>query len=193
MRNSKQREHLGPRLRGDDVRKRAGGFLLLCAFVALANVACGFHLRGTGSVALPESLARLRVVVKDSKLANDPLRVAMTDALRTEAKAVVTSEADAPALELFGEQVSTHVQSVSVTGRASGYALKYEVGYRVADAAGKVILEQQTVRLLRDYTFDPVNVLAKEEEEQDLIRTMQRDAVQQILRRLSRASLQRAE
>jgi len=47
--------------------------------------------------------------------------------------------------------------------------------------------------LLRDYTFDPVNVLAKEEEEQELIRTMQRDAVQQILRRLSRAPLERAE
>jgi LPS-assembly lipoprotein len=166
----------------------------LCIFhFALALSACGFHLRGTGSVALPESLSRLRVMVLDSKLANDPLLVAMTDALRTEAGVTVTGEADAPTLELYKEQTSTHVQSVSVTGRASGYALKYEVSYRLADAAGKQLLEPQSVRLLRDYTFDPVNVLAKEEEEQELVRTMQRDAVQQILRRLSRAPLRRAE
>ena len=165
--------------------------LLGCQLMLLS--ACGFHLRGTGSVALPESLARLRVVVLDSKLANDPLRLVVTDALRSEAKAVVTTEADAPLLELFKEQTSTHVQSVSVTGRASGYALKYEVSYRIVDAAGKEILEPQSVRLLRDYTFDPVNVLAKEEEEQELVRAMQRDAVQQILRRLARAPLKRAE
>jgi LPS-assembly lipoprotein len=40
---------------------------------------------------------------------------------------------------------------------------------------------------LRDYTFDPQNVLAKEREEAELKTAMRRDAVQQILRRLSRS------
>jgi LPS-assembly lipoprotein len=117
----------------------------------------------------------------------------MTEVLRTEGKVTVTTEADAPVLILFDEQTSTHVQTVSVTGRASGYSLKYELSYRLTDAAGKELLPMQSVRLLRDYTFDPVNVLAKEEEEFELRRTMQREALQQILRRLSRAELKRAE
>jgi outer membrane lipopolysaccharide assembly protein LptE/RlpB len=49
--------------------------------------------------------------------------------------------------------------------------------------------EPQTVKVQRDHQFDRLNVLAKEREEQELRREMQRDAAQQILRRLSRISL----
>jgi LPS-assembly lipoprotein len=51
---------------------------------------------------------------------------------------------------------------------------------------GKALAESQTIRVQRDHAFDRLNVLAKEREEQELRREMQRDAVQQILRRLSR-------
>lgn len=166
--------------------QRHVGRILLALFLALANVACGFHLRGVESIALPESLARLRVTVQDSKLANDPLLVAMKSALQADPKVVITDAADAPQLILSGEATHTDVLSVSTTGRASGYTLKYEVSYRLLDARGKELAPARSIRLLRDYTFDPVNVLAKEQEEQELKRAMQREAIQHILRRLSR-------
>lgn len=149
-------------------------------------MSCGFYLRGAEATALPESLSRLRVTVQDSKLANDPLLVMVMNALQSEAKATITNEADAPLLALFGERTETQVLSVTTSGQASGYTLKYQLSYRLTDARGQEMLPTQTVRMLRDYTFDPVNVLAKEQEEQELRRTMQREAIQQILRRLSR-------
>jgi LPS-assembly lipoprotein len=135
---------------------------------------------------MPESLARLRVMVADNPLANSALLATMTNVLQADAKAEVTEAPDVPLLELLGENVDTQVLSVSTSGRASGYLLKYEVSYRLLDPKGAELLPTQAVRLMREYTFDPVNVLAKEQEEAELRRVMQRDAVQQIARRLSR-------
>jgi LPS-assembly lipoprotein len=165
-------------------------WLLAMCYLSLPLAGCGFHLRGSASASLPESLWRLRVLVQDSKLANDPLLVAVKNALQTDPKIVITEDLDAPTLALFGERTDSQVLSVGSTGRVSGYMLKYEVSFRLADPKGRELLASQTVRLIRDYTFDPLNVLAKELEEQDLKRTMQRDAVQQILRRLWRATIQ---
>lgn len=159
---------------------------LVVCYLSLTLMGCGFHLRGAGSTTLPESLSRLRVVVQDSRLANDPLLLTVRNALQSDPKVVITTEADAPLLALFGERTDTQVLSVSASGRASGYTLKYELGYRVTDARGASIVPDQTVRLLRDYTFDPVNILAKEQEEAELKRNMQREAIQHILRRLAR-------
>ncbi len=156
--------------------------------VLLALLAgCGFHLRGMGGGGtLPESLSRLRVAVQDSKLTNEPLLVLTKSIIKTDPNAVITDDVSVPLLVLSGERSESQVLSVSSNGRVSGYMLKYEVSFRVIDAKGHELITPQTVRLIRDYTFDPFNVLAKEQEEQELRRTLQRDAVQQIVRRLSR-------
>lgn len=156
------------------------------ALFALATVSCGFHLRGTWTGTLPESLLRLRVAVQGSKLANDPLLVLAKNAIQNDPRAEITTDTAAPELVLFSETSDTQVLSVGSSGRASGYMLRYELSFRVTDAKGFDLIEPQTIRLIRDYTFDPTNVLAKEQEEQDLRRGMQRDAVQQVMRRLSR-------
>jgi len=135
---------------------------------------------------MPDAFQRLRVVVQDSKLANDPLLVVVKSALQNDPKVVITDDKDSPALILSGEGSETQVLSVASTGRVSGYMVKYQLSFRVVDAKGREMIPSQTVRLMRDYTFDPINVLAKEQEERELKRTMQRDAIQQMLRRLSR-------
>jgi LPS-assembly lipoprotein len=159
--------------------------LAVCCLL-LSLGACGFHLRGSIGASMPEWLQRLRVSMEDSKLTNEPLLQLMRNALQTDPNITVTDALDAPALLLSGEQTDVRVISVNQGGRASGYTMKYDVYFRVVDAQGKELYPSQGVRLLRDYTFDPVNVLAKEREEQDLKRTLQRDAVQQIIRRLAR-------
>lgn len=164
---------------------RAARLLIACA-LSLLTGACGFHLRGDSGVAFPESLARLRIVVEDSRLVNDPLLLLARNMLQSDRSVTLTTEADAPTLVFFGEHADVQVISVNLGGRASGYRMRYSVGYRLIDSRGQELIAPQNVRSIRDYTFDPVNVLAKEREELDLKRTMQRDAVQQIFRRLSR-------
>ena len=165
-------------------------FILLLAtcYSLLVLTGCGFHLRGTGQTALPESLSVMQVVVENSQAANDPLLVAMKNALRTQAKIKVEDAPDVPVLILSNERFQSETLSVGSTGKVSEFLLKYELSFRLANIKGRDDTVLQTVRLRRDYTFDPLNVLAKEKEEQALKNEMRRDAVQQVLRRLSRAA-----
>jgi LPS-assembly lipoprotein len=164
-------------------------FSLFTFHLSLVLSGCGFHLRGTGSYQFPESLSTLRVVVAGSQAAYDPLRAEMEDALRSQAGVTVTGDPEAPALILSRESTDSQVLAVRATGKAAEYRLRYELGFELQDAQGGELAPRQVLRLVRDYTFDPLNVLAKEREEQELRESMRRDAVQQILRRLSKITL----
>ena len=170
------------------LRRREQRFLMLTIFllIVLATTACGFHLRGTGKVEFPPMLSTLRVMVENNQQQNDPLLVAMKNALRVQTDVQIEDTGDAPLLVLYGERSDSQVLSASSTGKADEYLLKYEVSFRLTGKDGKEVAESQTVRVQRDLAFDRLNVLAKEREVQELRGEMQRDAVQQILRRLSR-------
>jgi LPS-assembly lipoprotein len=153
-------------------------------FAAVATAACGFHLRGSDTYGLSPELATLRVAVEGSQLQNDPLLVAMKDALLTQTDIQVVDTGKVPLLQLFGEHFDKQVLSVDSTGKVAEYLLKYQVSFRLADTEGKLLSESQTIRVQRDQSFDPTNVLLTEREIEEQRRNMRRDAVQQILRRL---------
>ena len=113
----------------------------------------------------------------------------MKNALHTQTNVQIVDSGDAPLLMLYRESFDSQVLTVSSTAKADAYLLRYEVSFRLIDKASRLLSEPQTVRIQRDHAFDRLNVLSKEREERDLRREMQRDAVQQILRRLSRISL----
>jgi LPS-assembly lipoprotein len=165
-----------------------GGRILFLLLVTcnLLLVSCGFHLRGAGEYRLSPALATLRVVVEGSALQNDPLRAQMIEALRAQAGAEVVEATGVPTLTFFGERFSSRLLSVTSTGQANEYSLDYELSFRVADKDGRPLAPPQTVRVQRNQTFDRLNVLASEREEGELRREMQRDAVQQVLRRLAK-------
>ncbi len=158
---------------------------LLPWVVAVLIVGCGFQLRGLGTAQLPPSLSTLRVVVQGSLAANDPLRLTMEDALRVQAGATITQAGDAPVLTLTRETIDSQVLTIDTSGKASEYMLRYEIGFSLSDINGP-LLPPQTLRLQRDYRFNPLNVLAKEQEEENLKRELRRDAFSQIIRRLAR-------
>lgn len=189
MNQYKKNIGLVPRLRGDGRCERR--FLMWAVFslVALTTTACGFHLRGTGKVEMPAALSILQVRVEGNLLENNPLLVAVKNALRTQTDVQIQESGDAPRLLLYGEQSDSRVLSVTSAGKVDEYLLKYEVSFRLVDVDNKLLSEPQTVKVQRDHQFDRLNVLAKEREEQELRREMQRDAAQQILRRLSRIAL----
>ncbi|MFL6713497.1 MAG: LPS assembly lipoprotein LptE [Sulfurifustis sp.] len=156
--------------------------------VALAMVAaagCGFHLRGVGgSAVLPASISTLRVV-QTGGAANAPIAVAVRNVLSANGAHVVET-GTVPTLTLLEERVDSQVAAVrTTTAKASEYTLRYSVSFRID---GPQPLAQQTIRLQRDYSFDPNQVLAKEREERELLRDLRVDAAQQIVRRLARAA-----
>ena len=162
---------------------------MLLATCCSLLVSCGFHLRGTGNVDIPSSLSVLQVRVEGSLLENNPLLVAIKNALRTQTNIQIQESGEVPKLILYGEQSDSQVLSLTSAGKVEEYLLKYEVSFRLMDKEGKLLSMPQTVKVQRDHQFDRLNVLAKEREEQELRREMQRDAVQQILRRLARVTL----
>ena len=162
---------------------------LLLVAGCLSLMSCGFHLRGMGAVELAPELRALRVQVSGAQSANDPLMESMRNALREQAGITVQDGGDVPLLELYGERYETRVASVSTTVKAAEYLVLYDVTFQVTSADGTRRGGPETLRLQRDYSFDPLNVLAKEREEQELREALRRDAVQQILRRLAKMEL----
>ena len=183
MRN--ERKEQSEKAKGGTLHKFLSHFLLLSSLFSLLLSGCGFQLRGLGTAQLPPSLATLRVVVQGSQAANDPLRLTMEDALRVQAGATITQAGDAPVLTLTRENIDSQVLTVDASGKVSGYLLRYEISFSLADINGE-LLAPQTLRLQRDYQFNPLNVLAKEQEEENLKRELRRDALYQIIRRLAR-------
>lgn len=174
------RTNLGPRFRGGDRRTAA---LTLLFLMILAAVGCGFHLRGSGGNAvLPASLSTVRVATA-GPAENEPLAEAVRQALRR-AGAALTDAPDAPTLVLLGERIETRVTSVNpATAKATEYLLLYSAGFRLESPP----VEAQTVRLQRDYSFDPAQALAREQQERELVSNLRQEAAQQIVRRLAGA------
>ncbi len=151
--------------------------LLTAALTAALLAGCGFHLRGQaqlpfeslhipGSTPLVIELRRNLTAASTTRLVNSP----------TEAQAV---------LGLTQETRDKIILTFNAAGRVQEYQLRYRVGFRVADPkSGRVFLPSNEILLTRDVTYSDAQVLAKETEEALLYRDMQRDMVQQILRRM---------
>ena len=149
----------------------------LAGMMAALLSACGFHLRGQAE--LPFETLYIPGA--------SPLAVELKRNVAAASKArLVDSPGDAQAVLGFTEEVREKIiLSFSAAGRVSEYQLRYRVGFRVTDPKGvQVYLPTIEILLTRDVSYSDAQVLAKETEEALLYRDMQRDMVQQIMRRL---------
>lgn len=150
---------------------------LLAAGALLA--ACGFHPRG--AVRLPEGLESVYVQAPSGALA-EPLRLYLEAGGARLARQAAEAELT---VVLSDETLARRLLAVDPrTGKAREYELAYAVTYRAGRADGSAILPADTVRLVRQYTFNPTEVIAKGEEEELIYAEMREDAIQHILRRL---------
>ena len=67
------------------------------------------------------------------------------------------------------------------------YALAKRVQFRLHDKAGVDWMPPGEIIVRRSYTFNESQVLARDLQEQRLLREMQTDAIQQIIRRMQTA------
>lgn len=141
---------------------------------------CGFRLRGTAdvpfsSVYVPGATGGIALDLKRNIQAG------------TNAKVVEDPKAADAILQFLQEHRQKDILSLTGTGRVREYRLIYRVGFRVHDGRGGEYVPPSTIELSRDITFNDSEVLAKEAEESLLVRDMQTDMVQQIMRRLAAA------
>lgn len=154
---------------------RAAAFL-----VALLLAGCGFQLRGTAEV----PFQTIHVAGATGGIALDLKRQIQAG---TSAK-VLDDPNGAQAILLFMQETrEKEILSLTGTGRVREFRLNYRVSFRVHDGKGSEYVPASTLLLSRDITFNDSEVLAKETEEELLFRDMQRDMVQQIMRRLAAA------
>ncbi len=141
---------------------------------------CGFHLRGAREFSLPSSLAVLRVRMPSSGLKYPGLVLVVRRALEDRGVQVVDHR-KAPTLLLEGETLNPVIVTINSNGGASAYLLDYAVTFSVVGPRGRVLMAPRTVRVQREYSFDPRYVLAMAREEAYLKRRMRRAAARQIV------------
>ena len=150
------------------------------AILALMTVlsACGFQLRG--QYALPFASVFVStpggsVVATELKreLANIPTKLMAT-----------AKDADVQ-LNIIEDRRDRQILSLSGAGRVREYELKLRVSYQLVDAKGSVFIPTSEIQLSRILSYDDSHIIAKQQEEALLYQDMERDAVGQILRRMT--------
>ena len=162
---------------------QAGGALLLGALSG-----CGFALRGAPKFAF-ESL-RLRGS-ETTPVASELQRSLEDGGVRVFSSALPGSpegETGEVVLTVLSDQRERSVVGQTAAGQVRELQLRTRFRFRLATVAGKQLLDETELLLERDISFTETAVLAKEAEEALLYRDMQRDIVQQVMRRLAAVS-----
>jgi LPS-assembly lipoprotein len=156
---------------------------LILLATALLLTACGFKLRGEAT--LP--FATMFVQAPPSSQFAVQLRRAVAAGSQTK---IADSQKDAQVtLQILNELREKSILSLSGAGRVSEFQLRYRVSYRLYDGKTTEYIPTSEIVLQRDFSFSDQAALSKESEELLLYRDMQADAVQQLVRRLQVAKL----
>ena len=155
----------------------------LCALIVLTGMlaTCGFHLRGQATYAF----SSIFVNVAGAPVFESELKRSLEGA--GSAKLAPTAAAADVILNVPPIVDEKDVLSLSSGGSVLEYALQMRVGFRLHDKDGLDWLPPGEIMIRRSYTFTQTEVLARDIEEQRLLREMQSDAIAQLIRRLQAA------
>jgi LPS-assembly lipoprotein len=153
-------------------------FLLLAGTAVVAG--CGFHLQGRPAYISELESVYLQVPDRSTDLARELRRSLQVADVR-----LVSRPEEATAiLEIVRDSSGREVESVSAANRPQEYRVFYTATYRVK-AGGAVLLTPQNVTRTRIYTWNEIEVLAKDHEESLLRGALAREIAGVIARRLA--------
>lgn len=155
--------------------------LYFAAFIlaALSIQGCGYQLRG--QLPAVSGLGNVHVRSADTAL-GDQVRAQLEAA---GAQLAASGSGASSILTVRVPQYRRQVATVDARGRATAYRLIYTASFSLTKATGETLLDEQRVRVQRDYEFDSTAVLVSEGEEDVLRRDLERDTAERIVRRLA--------
>jgi LPS-assembly lipoprotein len=167
-------------LAGAARRRLLGGVLGLGGVALLGG--CGFQLRR--SPPMPFARVALSGFAPRSRLERE-----LRDALRRQVEIVATpSQADVHlrALEDVAERV---VVASTAASQVRELQLRLRLRFRIDRGSGRNLSPEAELFIARDLSYNETQALAKEHEEEEILRDMHADIVQQVLRRLAAVRL----
>lgn len=154
--------------------------LLSVLMISLVLAACGFQLRG--EVRLPEVMNTtwLRTPDDSSAFVRELGLI-----LRANGVSVSTTQQPGAAqLHILSERMRRDALTISGSARVREFVLGFEVDFELLDADGELLIERETLRMSRDYSFDEQEILAATREEEFLRDEMRRAMAARLLRRI---------
>lgn len=156
--------------------------LAATAAAALGQAGCGFELRRTP----PMPFSRIALA---GFAPRSPMERELRQALAAQVQ-VVDSAAQA---EVVLRATTDARQKVVVASTSASLVrevqLRVRLQFRIATGAGRELAPEAELMLVRDLSYNESQALAKEHEEAQILRDMQTDIVQQVLRRLAAVRL----
>ncbi len=151
--------------------------IVLIAF-CFVLAACGFQLRGQAT--LP--FKTIYVAFPQGHLIGTDIKRLIKAGTNT--RLVDKAQNAQATLEIISVMNEKEIMSVSGGGRVREFELRYRVSFRLTGPKGVDLIPTNEIVLRRILPFTDAQVVAKEGEEAMLVREMQSDAADQILRRL---------
>ncbi len=158
-----------------NIALHAGLGLVLALSLTLA--ACGFQLRGVADL----SFKNLYIQGAKLSISRD-----LKQSFKANGIQVVGTAEDAELLlEMMSEVNEKRILSLSGGGVVREYELNYRVNFRTRATASPTWSAVQTVQSQRNFSYSDNALLGKLDEEATLVSDMHKDAIREILRRLT--------
>ena len=158
-----------------------------CLALFMLLSACGFALRGV----TPMPFETLYVGISDTTQFGADVRRALR-AASPDTK-IVSSPKEAQAiLQQVADTRTLREVSLNAQGRVEEYELGINYTFRLIDAKGRALIPDTTLSIYREMPYDDQVVQAKQGQIDTLYKTMQRDLVSRLLRRMTAPEVRKA-
>jgi LPS-assembly lipoprotein len=144
--------------------------------LTLSITSCGFQLRGSQD----NSFSSIQI---------DGISSGFTKELKKKYKqsgVEIKHSSAEKSIEILIDQYDKRILSLSATGKIREYQLNYHISYRIKSSIGEwgpVIKINST----REYSYDDNNIVAKQEEERNLIKGMKEQIIRTMRSQISSA------